>query len=93
MSRRHLSFAAAAVAALLSSAAAHATGACPIKGDVPKAEWQDKELLEKKLVAAGWQVRRIKVDGQCYEVYGVDTKGQRVEAYFHPKSLEPAQHP
>jgi hypothetical protein len=38
-------------------------------------------------------VRRIKVDAQCYEVYGVDAKGQRAEAYFNPKTLEPAQQP
>jgi hypothetical protein len=37
----------------------------------------------------GWQVRRIKVDGGCYEVYAVDPKGARVEAYFHPVTLEP----
>ena len=82
---------ATAVAALAVSGAAVATGSCPVKDTVPKAQWQDKDLLEKKLVAAGWQVRRIKVDDQCYEVYGVDDKGQRVEAYFHPKTLEPAQ--
>lgn len=87
---RYLSLVAAA-AALTVSASALATGACPIKDAVPKAEWQDKDLLEKKLIAAGWQVRRIKVDEQCYEVYGVDDKGQRVEAYFHPKTLEPAK--
>jgi hypothetical protein len=83
----------ALAAVLLLSSPAWATGACPIKDKdaVPKAEWQDKDQLEKKLVAAGWQVRRIKVDDQCYEVYGVDSKGQRVEAYFHPKTLEPAQ--
>jgi hypothetical protein len=88
MNRRHL---AAVAAVFLLCGPAWATGACPIKDTVPKAEWQDKDLLEKKLVAAGWQVRRIKVDDQCYEVYGVDNKGQRVEAYFHPKTLEPAQ--
>jgi hypothetical protein len=34
-------------------------------------------------------VRRVKVDGGCYEVYALDEKGERVEAYFHPKTLEP----
>ena len=62
---------ATAVAALAVSGAAVATGSCPVKDTVPKAQWQDKDLLEKKLVAAGWQVRRIKADGQCYEVFEV----------------------
>ena len=79
------------LAAIVVSGPVWATGACPIKEPVAKGDWQDKDLLEKKLVTAGWQVRRIKVDGQCYEVYGVDAQGKRVEAYFHPKSLEPAK--
>jgi hypothetical protein len=87
MSIKHLVLIAAAVL----SAPAFATGQCPIKDAGPAVEWQAKEALEKKLVAAGWQVRRIKVDGQCYEVYGTDDKGQRAESYFHPKTLEPAR--
>ncbi len=50
--------------------------------------WQPQEKLEKQLTEQGWKVRRIKVDGGCYEVYAMDAKGQRVEAYFHPKTLE-----
>jgi hypothetical protein len=42
-------------------------------------------LLKEK----GWQVRRIKEDGGCYEVYALDETGQRVEAYFHPVTLAP----
>ena len=57
----------------------------------PRADWQTKEALEKKLVGAGWKVRRIKVDEQCYEVYGTDADGKRAESYFHPKTLEPAK--
>jgi hypothetical protein len=37
----------------------------------------------------GWQVRRIKEDGGCYEVYALDDKGQRTEVYFHPRTLAP----
>jgi hypothetical protein len=83
---------AAAVAWALCSPA-FATGACPIKDAGPKAEWKEQAALEKKLVASGWQVRRIKVDGQCYEVYGFDAAGKRVEAYFDPRTLEPTAKP
>ena len=34
-------------------------------------------------------MRRIKEDGGCCEVYALDDKGKRVEAYFHPVTLEP----
>ena len=55
----------------------------------PTEGWQPQAVLEKKLVDEKWQVRRIKVDGGCYEVYGINDKGQRVEAYFHPVTLAP----
>ena len=51
--------------------------------------WQAQEKLQAALKEKGWQVRRIKEDGGCYEVYAVDEKGQRVEVYFHPVSLAP----
>ena len=46
-------------------------------------------LLEKMLAEKGWKVRRIKEDGGCYEVYALNEKGERVEAYFHPDTLAP----
>ena len=44
--------------------------------------------LETKLKKDGWEVRKSKVDGGCYEVYGTDPQGRRVEAYFHPVSFK-----
>jgi hypothetical protein len=55
----------------------------------PKASWQPQEKLEKMLVEKGWRINRVKEDGGCYEVYAIDEKGQRVEAYFHPTTLAP----
>ena len=55
----------------------------------PESEWQAQDVLQKQLEEKGWSVRRIKVDGGCYEVYAMDEKGNRVEAYFHPKTLAP----
>jgi len=48
--------------------------------------------LRMRAIADGWTVeflRRIKVDGGCYEVYAMNDKGERVEAYFHPVTLAP----
>ena len=50
--------------------------------------WQPQAKLEEMLKQKGWTVRRIKIDGGCYEVYALNEKGERVEAYFHPKTLE-----
>jgi hypothetical protein len=54
----------------------------------PKENWVSKEELQAKLEKQGWQVRKIKEDGGCWEVYAIDEKGNRVEAYFHPETLE-----
>jgi hypothetical protein len=56
----------------------------------PQETWQPQAKLEQQLKEKGWQIRRIKVDGGCYEVYAINEKGERVEAYFHPKTLAPA---
>jgi hypothetical protein len=77
-----------AVLAVLSTVGslAHATGLATCDSG-PQSGWQPQETLQKRLTDQGWQVRRIKVDGGCYEVYAIDNKGQRVEAYFHPVTL------
>lgn len=55
---------------------------------MPKAEWKPKAELERKLAGEGWKISRVKITNGCYEVYGKDAKGSRVEAFFHPKSFE-----
>ena len=54
-----------------------------------KEGWQSQDKLTAMLKEKGWQVRRIKVDGDCYEAYGTDEKGKRFELYFHPRTLAP----
>jgi hypothetical protein len=78
---------AAAAIAILPSSPAFATGAIKCKAG-PKSGWKTQEALKAKLVKEGWTVRKAKVDGGCYEVYGTTPEGDRVEAYFHPVSFE-----
>lgn len=77
----------AAAAAALASASASATGAIKCKAG-PASGWKTQNVLKAKLVKEGWTVRKSKVDGGCYEVYGTTPEGERVEAYFHPVTLE-----
>jgi len=66
---------------------AAATGV--IKCDAgPQSGWNSADTLKAKLTKEGWKVRLAKPDGGCYEVYGTTPKGERVEAYFHPKTFE-----
>jgi hypothetical protein len=74
--------------ALLLSAGANATGLATCESGNREA-WQTQEKLTAALKDKGWQVRRIKEDGGCYEVYALNEKGERVEAYFHPRTLAP----
>lgn len=84
---RILILAAAAAAAVLAvPQAASATG--KMTCNAPQASWKSMGTLESKLKKDGWQVRKAKVDGGCYEVYGTDPQGRRVEAYFHPVSFK-----
>lgn len=84
---RILLFALAASAAAVIAAPASATGVITCKAG-PQSGWKSATVLEAKLKKEGWQVRKSKVDGGCYEVYGTTPKGERVEAYFHPVTLE-----
>ncbi|HEX9431365.1 MAG TPA: PepSY domain-containing protein [Burkholderiales bacterium] len=72
----------------LMAGAAGATGLATCDSGA-KEGWQSEEKLTAALKEKGWQVRRIKVDGGCYEVYGLNEKGERVESYFHPRTLTP----
>lgn len=53
-----------------------------------RSSWKPTSKLIEKVKAEGWRVRRVKEDGGCYELYGTTPEGLRVEAYFHPVTLE-----
>jgi hypothetical protein len=64
---------------------AHGNVQCP---EHPKSEWQAQALLKQKLAGEGWQVRRIEATKSCFEVYAKDPQGQKVEAFFDPRTFE-----
>ena len=85
MNRIHFAL---AIAAIAFCAQLQATGLATCDSG-PQSGWQPQEKLEKQLTERGWTIRRVKIDGGCYEVYAVTEKGERVEAYFHPVTLAP----
>lgn len=87
MSRRFPKVMLAAALAVAPLTMAGATGLATCDSGSPDT-WQPQEKLTAMLKDKGWQVRSVKVDGGCYEVYALDDKGERVEAYFHPVTLE-----
>ena len=64
---RSLTIAAAAGAAALAAAPAAATGMMTCDSG-PQAQWRSQQQLVETLTRQGWQVRRTKIDGGCYEV-------------------------
>lgn len=79
------SLAALLLASVGAGAFAHGNVECPV---VPKEEKKPQMELQRKLEADGWKVRKVQNYKNCYEVYGFDGKGQKAEAFFHPKTFE-----
>lgn len=77
----------AAAALILAPQMGSATGMYECE-PVAKENWLSEPALTEKLVGEGWQVRRMKEDGGCWEVYGTTPEGLRVEGYFHPATGE-----
>lgn len=47
--------------------------------------------LRAKLEAEGYKIKKLKVDGQCYEVYGTHKDGRRFEIYMDTVTGKPVK--
>ena len=55
------------------------------KCEQPKEKWMPEAAFKKDVEAQGYQIKTFKVSkGQCYEIYGTDKAGKKVEIYFDP---------
>lgn len=74
-------------AALLIVAASAATAGPSCS--VPKDQWMKEADFKARVEAQGYKIKTFKVSkGQCYEIYGHDKAGQKVEIYFNPATAE-----
>ena len=67
-------------AVLLAATPALATEKCP---DVPKEKWLRAEDVQAQMEKKGYEVRRVKKEGSCYEVKGTKD-GKQFEAKVNP---------
>lgn len=75
--------AAALVLTLGTAAAAFAGPTC----NVPQEKWMKEADFKAGIEKQGYQIKTFKVSkGQCYEIYGFDKGGQKVEIYFDPQT-------
>jgi hypothetical protein len=65
--------------------AAFAAANCP---QYPKAEWMPEAEAKTKIESMGYKIRKFKVDGNCYEIYGENKEGNKAEVYFDAKTLK-----
>ena len=70
------------------STAALAKADCPV---YPKSEWMKAEDAKAKIEAQGYAIDKFKVSGNCYEIYGKNKEGKKVEIYYDAKTLEPVK--
>ncbi|MGF6780460.1 PepSY domain-containing protein [Paraburkholderia sp. GAS334] len=54
----------------------------------PKEEWIKESDARAKLEADGYKIKKFKVDGNCYEIYGHNKEGKKVEIYYDTKTLD-----
>lgn len=50
----------------------------------PKSKWMSEADFKKKVEADGYKISKFKQPGTCYEIYGTDKDGKKVEIYFNP---------
>lgn len=51
----------------------------------PKEKWLDQAAFQTSLKEKGYAIKKFKVTGDnCYEIYGTNKEGKKVEIYFNP---------
>ncbi len=66
--------------AALSPVAASATDLCT----VPQDQWMSEDQIRARAAELGYDVRQVKVEDGCYEIYAIDKAGSKIEAYLDP---------
>ncbi|WP_460418152.1 PepSY domain-containing protein [Pseudomonas sp. microsymbiont 2] len=73
-----------AFALLLGSGSVFAATQCTT---ADKSTWQNPDKFQAQLKEQGYKINKFKVTkGNCYEIYGFDKDGRKVEIYHDPVS-------
>ena len=82
------------VLATLAAVAVSLSGAAFAKADCkeyPKAQWMKEADAKARIESQGYSIDKFKVSGNCYEIYGRNKEGKKVEIYYDAKTLEPVK--
>ncbi|MBS0382913.1 MAG: PepSY domain-containing protein [Proteobacteria bacterium] len=58
--------------------------AAPKCTSAPRNQWMPEQQMKDNLLKQGYSIDRFLVSGTCYEIYGKDKAGNKVEIYFDP---------
>jgi len=73
---------------LLSTSQVQAAAECVAN---PASKQIGLSALRQRLTAEGYQIKILKVDGNCYEMYGRDANNRKVEIYFDTATGKPVK--
>ncbi len=77
------------VACIVMSLAGLATAGSECK--VPPDKWMKESDFRFHLKRQGYLIKTIKIVNGCYEVYGLDPFGRRIQILFHPETAMPLE--
>ena len=63
------------------------TAQADVDSAVPMTQWQPRDAVLVLAADNNWQVRRIKIDDGCYEIYATDADGRQFEVKVNPGTL------
>ena len=52
--------------------------------DQPQSKWMSTVDVKARFASQGYDVRKVKTGGSCYEVYANDKDGSKVELFVNP---------
>lgn len=58
--------------------------AAPQCTKAPRSQWMPEATMKQKVLDQGYTIDVFKVTGNCYEIYGKNKAGSKVEIYFDP---------
>jgi len=59
------------------------------KCSTPKEKWMKESELRRVLRRQGYLARAIRIESGCYEVYGLDPRGRRIQILLDPETANP----
>jgi len=61
--------------------------------DVPPENWMKETDVKTKLKRRGYLVKSIRIESGCYEIYGLDPLGRRIQILIDPATAKPVAKP